>query len=397
MYKTLYGFLIWFILTLCCIYAFSLNTATAVFSDAIKNSLQASDMEVSCAAGSFILGFAGMQIPAGYLLDRYNARYIVSGGLLLFALGNMAASHASNIYIYSLANLVQGMGASFDFIAATILISQWFSPKMFPILTGLIETLAFTATGILHYFLVLQLKKYEWHQIYHYFSLYGFSLFILVLLIVKTPANHQFAKDISLRQSLACVCKNQQLWLCVIALATSFGVVLAYGGLWYLPIQHYYAVESGEASLIGGMIFFGMGMGTPLLAWFSNFMKSRKLVIHLSLVLGNMGLIMAIYFPHYLIDTYIIIKAITFLTGFLLSGATLFYTMISEMSPNSTKGVAFSITNISLYLFNTMMMLIPLLFITITSRQFFTYLWILPFSVMISILLLYFIRETYPK
>ncbi len=397
MSKTIHGFLIWFILTLCSIYSFSLNTAAAVFTDAIKNTLQTTDIGTSYAAGTFILGFACMQIPAGYLLGRYNARYIVSSALLLFALGNVAASYANNIYTYSLANLIQGMGASFNFIATTMLISQWFSPKMFPILVGLSETLAFTATGILHYFLVIELEKYDWHHIYHYFALYGFTLFILAVLIVKTPAHFQFAKDISLRQSLATVCKNSQLWLCVIALANSFGVVLAYGGLWYLPIQQYYAVEHSEASLIGGMIFFGVGIGTPILGWFSNYVKSRKLVVHLSLVLGNMGLIMAIYLPHFLINSYIIIKIVTFLTGFLLSGSMLFYTMVSEMSSNRTRGIAFGITNIGLYLFNTIMLVTPFLFITVTSKQFFTYLWLLPFSIMISILLLFFIRETYPS
>lgn len=397
MSKTIHGLLIWFILALCCIYAFSLNTAAAVFSDVIKKFLQTTDFGISVAAGTFILGFASMQIPAGYLLDRYNARYIVSTALLVFALGNIAASHANSIYTFSLANLIQGMGASFNFIAATILISQWFPAKMFPIMIGLTETLAFIVTGLLHYFLVIELEKYDWQRIYHYFGIYGFTLFILAVLFVKTPATFQLSKNISLRKSLATVCKNGQIWLCVIALGTSFGIVLAYGGLWYLPIQHFYAVEHSEAALIGGMIFFGIGIGTPILGWFSNYVKSRKLVLHLSLILGNMGLIMAIYLPHYLINTYLIIKIVTFLTGFLLSGSTLFYTMISELSSNQTRGIAFSLTNISLYLFNSLMLLVPFLFITVTSKEFFTYLWVLPISILVSLLLLYFIKETYPS
>src|SRR5436305_366534 len=120
MSKTIYGYIVWFISTLFVIYAFCLNTAGAVFADAIKASLHISDVGVSIAAGAFIFGFALMQIPAGYLLDRYNARYIVSTALLFLALGNIFISFATNIYVYLLANLIQGMGASFDFIAASI-------------------------------------------------------------------------------------------------------------------------------------------------------------------------------------------------------------------------------------------------------------------------------------
>jgi len=395
MSKTIQGSIIWFISALFVIYSFCLNTAAAVFSDAIKSSLHTNDVGVSFAAGSFIIGFASMQLPAGYLLDRYNARFIVSGALFFLALGNVLISFSTTIYTYSLANLMQGMGASFAFIAAIMLVAQWFSKKMFPILTGLIETFAFIAAGIIHYFLIIKLETYSWQQIYQYFAIVGFILFVLSVLVVKTPTDYFFAKNISLKQSLTTVCKNSQTWLCAITGATSFGILLAYGGLWYLPIQEYYSVTHDTSVLIGGMVFFGIGVGTPILGWFSNFIKSRKMVLTLTLIIGNMGLLMAIYLPHYLINNYIIIETVSFFTGFMLSGSELIYTIVSEMSSNTTRGVALSITNTTIFLFNTIMLLVPYAFITKTSTQFFTYLWILPFCVMIAILFSAYIKETY--
>ncbi|MBL7481647.1 MFS transporter [Legionella bononiensis] len=395
MSKTIQGLIVWFISTLFVIYAFCLNTAGAVFSESIKSALHLSDMGVSFAAGSFILGFACMQIPAGYLLDRYNARFIVSSALFLVASGNVAISFSTNIYTYCLANLIQGMGASFDFIAASILVAQWFPRNMFPILTGLIETLAFIASGLIHYFLMIKLQTYSWNQIYQYFSIYGYCLFALALFWVKTPEDFQFASKISLKGSLTIVCKNGQIWLCAFSAATSFGILLAYGGLWYLPIQEYYSVNSSTAVLIGGMVFFGVGVGTPLLGWISNRIKSRKLVLHLTLVMGTMGLLMAVYLPHYRINNYYIIEAVSFFTGFMLSGSMLIYTMVSEMSSNSTRGIAISITNSSVFLFNTLLLFVPYFFITKESPHFYTFLWVLPFCAIVSIMLSYFIKETY--
>lgn len=393
--KTIYGSIVWFISTLFVIYAFCLNSAAAVFSTVIKTTLHTTDMGVAIAAGAFIVGFACMQIPGGYLLDRFNARYIVVAALFFLALGNIAISFSGNIYSYSLANFMQGMGASFDFITASVLVAQWFPRAMFPILTGLIETLAFVAAGIIHYILIIKLQLYSWQQVYQFFSLFGFSLCVIAFLIVKTPADFKFTKNMALKESLAVVCKNKQIWLCAGVAATSFGVLLAYGGLWYLPIQQYYAVKNSTAVLIGGMVFFGIGLGTPLLGWLSNVVKSRKLILYCSLVLGNMGLLMAIYLPHYLINNYIIIQSVSFFTGFMLSGSMLTYTMVSELSTNSTRGVALSITNTAVFLFNTLMLLLPYSFITHASAQFFTYLWVLPFCVLIAILLVYFIEETY--
>lgn len=392
-----YGSIVWFIATLFVVYSFCLNTASAVFSEAIQTSLQASNLGVSLATGAFILGFACMQIPAGYLLDKFNARFVVSGGVLLLAIGNVIISYSDHIAVYTVSNFLQGIGASFAFIAAAVLISQWFSGKIFPILFGLTQTLSCILAGIIHYYFTVALTTHTWNDLYRVLAMFGFILFILTLAIVKSPAGMKREESISLKESLAISLKNKQIWLCSIAAATSFGVLLAYAGFWYLKIQTYYSVDNLQAVIISGMIFAGIGVGTPLMGWFSNKVKSRVMVIHVSLCLGVMALLLGIFLPHYDINTLIIIKTVSFLIGFFLSGSMLFYTMVSEISNNQTRGVAISVLNSAVFLFNTLMLFIPFIFLTTMSKEFFTYLWILPFFLMLSLLLLYFIKDTYPN
>lgn len=392
--KKMYGYVVWFIATLFVVYSFGLNTASAVFSDAIKNSLRASNLGVSIASSTFILGFACMQIPAGYLLDKFNARFVVSSGLFLLAIGNVIISFSDTLVLYALSNFIQGLGASFAFIAAAILISQWFPAKQFPIFFGLTQTLSCVLAGVIHYYFTIVLATYSWSEIYRYLSVFGFILLILTLLLVKSPAANKNIQRVSLKDSLAMVLRNKQILLCSIAAATSFGVLLAYAGLWYARVQAFYLVENLQAVVISGMIFFGIGVGTPILGWFSNKVASRVMVIHVSLCLGCMALLLGIYLPHFDINTLIIIKIISFLIGFFLSGSMLFYTMVSEISTDETRGVAISVLNTAVFLFNTLALFIPYLFITRVSANFFTYLWILPFFVLLSILLLYFIKDS---
>lgn len=395
MQNKIYGSLVWFIVTLFVIYSFCLNTAAAVFSNAIKTTLHASNLGVSLATGVFILGFACMQIPAGYLLDKFNARFIVGTGVFLLAAGNALSSVSGNLTIFALSNFLQGIGAAFSFIAAAILISQWFSSKLFPILFGLTQTISCISTGIIHYYFTILLQTHSWNEVYQGLALFGFVLLVLTLLLVKTPSGYVRPPGISLTKSLAMVLPNKQIWLCTIAAATSFGVLLAYASVWYLKIQTFYAVENLDAMMISGMIFVGIGVGTPLLGWISNIVKSRVMVIHVSLALGTMALILGIYLPHYNIVTLIPIKIVSFFIGFLLSGSMLFYTIVSEDSSDSTRGVAISLLNTGVFLFNTLILFIPYLFVTEISKEFFTYLWILPFCCLISVMLLYFIKDTY--
>lgn len=393
--RTVYGVLVWFISTLYVIYAFCLNTAGAVFSDSIKSSLHLSTIDVSYAVGAFTIGFALMQIPAGYLLDRFNIKYIVSFGVLLLALGNFLITYATSLWLFSLANLIQGFGGSFAFIAVGVLISKWFPAPLFPILFGLTQTVSCVLSGVIHYVFKTALNSHPWSLLYQYLSIYGFVLFVLILLIVKAPNDEKPTESISFIHAMRQVGGNPQIWLCTLAAATAFGALLAYVGFWYTNIQEFYKVSTNKTFIMSAIAFVGIGIGTPLLGYISNICKTRKGIIHVTLAVGNMALLLGIYLPHFNLNSLIIIDVISFCIGFFLSGSMLFYTIVSEISSDNTRGVALSITNTGVFLFNSILMFFPYLFLTNASQTFFTYLWVLPFCVMISILLLYFVKESY--
>jgi MFS family permease len=337
-----------------------------------------------------------MQIPAGYLLDRFNARYVVSAGVLLLAAGTYLASISNSIVMFGISNLIQGMGGSFAFIAAAVLISQWFSNKNFPIMFGLTQTLSCICAGVIHSVMANQLLVTTWNTLYQFLSICGLLLFIISIIVIKSPKDRVLIQQNSLGSSLMTVFKNKQIMLCAIAAATSFGILLAYASFWYMSVEKFYAVKVSNAYFISALIFAGIGIGTPVLGFVSNWLQTRIVVIHVTLVLGTMCLLAGIYLPHFDTQSLLLIKIISFLIGFLLSGSMLFYTMVSELSSDSTRGVALSVTNTGAFMLNALMMFIPYLFITSSSTQFFSYLWILPCFILIAILLVYFIKDTFP-
>jgi MFS family permease len=391
------GLLIWFITTLFVVYAFFLNTAGAVFSDTIKSSLNLSDVGAAFAVGSFILGFACMQIPAGYLLDRYPIRFVASSGLFLLALGNFTLTFSSNLSMFALSNFVQGLGASFAFIAVGKLISEWFAPKVFPVLFGLTQTLSCVLTAIIHYYLVQALETVSWQTIYLEFSIFGFALLILMLLFVRSPSNAKSQQLLSFGKSLSLVFKNKQLWLSSLAGAAAFGALAAYASFWYMPVEKYFSVSLSQSLITSGMMFVGIGIGTPFFGWYSNYIKSRRLAVHIAVVIGTIFLMMGLYMPHFDINSYLPIEVISFCIGFFLSGSMLYYTCVNEISPSNTRAVALGLINTCVFIFNTCLLFIPRLFITKTSTEYFTYLWVLPVCVLISIFLAYFVKETYSE
>jgi MFS family permease len=388
------GYLIWFVVTLFVVYAFFLNTAGAVFSEAFKTSLNLSDTGASFAVGSFILGFACMQIPGGYLLDRLPIRFVSSGGLFLLAFGNFILPFSTSLSLFALSNFIQGLGASFAFIAVGKLIGEWFAPKLFPILFGLTQTISCVLSAIIHYYLVQALQVITWQAIYLKFAVFGFALLIIMFLLVKSPPNAKAKHLLSFKDSMSAVLTNKQMWLCSIAAATSFGVLAAYGSFWYMEVEKYFAVDMSTSLIISGMVFVGIGIGTPFFGWLSNKIRSRKLAIHLSVVPGAIFLIMGLYLPHFNIEGYIPIEIVSFGIGFFLSGSMLYYTCVSEISADNVRAVALGLINTCVFIFNTALLFIPRLFITEESTSYFTYLWVLPVAVLISIFCGYFVKET---
>ena len=374
--RTVTGLIIWLVSALFVIYAFCLNTAAAVFAGAVETSLHLSSVQAAYAVGAFTIGFALMQIPAGYLLDRFNTKIILSAGVLMMAIGSLLISHANGLLLFSIANLIQGMGGSFAFIGTGILISKWFAPRIFPILFGLTQTLSCVLTGAIHYIFKNALLTHSWNILYRDLSMFGFALFIATALIVKAPKTLEKPATVSLGKALSTVFSSPQIWLCAVAAATTFGTLLAYGGFWYLNVQNYYAVSMSSSLILSAVIFIGIGIGTPMLGWISNLIRSRKAVISITLALGNMVLLMGLYLPHFNLPGYILIDTISFLIGFLLSGSMLFYTVVSEISNDQTRGVALSFTNTGVFLFNTALLFIPNFFMTASQNNvFFTYLW----------------------
>lgn len=63
------------------------------------------------ALGAYGLTQAVLQIPAGWMSDRYGRKPIIYGGLVVFAIGSFVAASADNIYWVIVGRAIQGAGA----------------------------------------------------------------------------------------------------------------------------------------------------------------------------------------------------------------------------------------------------------------------------------------------
>ncbi|NNM70317.1 MAG: MFS transporter [Gallionella sp.] len=68
-------------------------------------------MLMGLALGAYGLTQAILQIPAGWLSDRYGRKPVIYAGLVIFAIGSFVAASADNIYWVIIGRAIQGAGA----------------------------------------------------------------------------------------------------------------------------------------------------------------------------------------------------------------------------------------------------------------------------------------------
>jgi MFS family permease len=78
-----------------------------------------------------------MQLPVGYLTDRFGPRRLVVLAAVLLASGSAIFALSPSIAVAYLGRALIGLGSSFLWIAALTLAAQWFGPGRFTTLTDL--------------------------------------------------------------------------------------------------------------------------------------------------------------------------------------------------------------------------------------------------------------------
>jgi MFS family permease len=87
---------------------FMLMPVLAIYGQSLEH---VSPMWIGLAIGAYGLTQALLQIPMGWLSDKFGRKPVIVGGLLVFALGSVIAALADSIYWVTIGRALQGMGA----------------------------------------------------------------------------------------------------------------------------------------------------------------------------------------------------------------------------------------------------------------------------------------------
>jgi predicted MFS family arabinose efflux permease len=219
--------------------------------------------------GAFFFGFAAMQIPCGFLFDRFGPRRSVAGMLILATLGGAIFTLAPNWPILLTGRVLMGCGFGVMLIGSMVVISRWFPPDRFSTVTAFVMSIGLLGNLLATTPLAWASQGIGWRSVFGLAVVFTALAAIAVWLVVRdAPSGHPFLARTpepphQMLQGLLEVLRNPQLRP-ILALnfcnyACTFTVQGLWGGPFLREVHGLSAVEAGNV-LLAAVIAYQFGM-----------------------------------------------------------------------------------------------------------------------------------------
>lgn len=344
------GFVICLLATLFLLYEFILQVSPSVITRELMQNLKLTEVGLGAMTAFYYYAYTPMQLPAGLLLDRFGPRKMLTLATLACAFGALCFGVASELWLAAIGRLMMGIGSAFAFIGTLVLVARWFPPHYFAISAGVVQLSASLGAIVGQVALSKLIHSWGWRDTILGLGLFGIGLTGLLAWVIRdSPVllKGRSKSTISFKQEgkrLWTVLANRQTWWIGLYSLLVWAPITAFAALWGIPfLIKAYALNTVAASNACAMIWLGVGVGSPLLGWWSDAIARRILPLTLSALLGAFSLFLVLYYPL----SYFWLYVSLFILGLGSSGQALAFGLIKDNHQKSVVGAAIGFNNMA--------------------------------------------------
>lgn len=301
----------------------------------------------------YFFAYAPMQIPAGFLMDRFGARKLLTIAVGICGLGGLLFGLGESFWFETIARFLMGFGSAFAFVGLVYVSSHLFEAKRLALLIGIGNSfgmLGGAAEGPLGY----AVFYFGWKETVIGIGALGFVLMavmyisILKIETLKKPdasEGHFWAR---LHCNLKLIGRNPYTWVNACCAAFFLATTVAYSGLWGVSfLKDTYSITTRLASTSTSMFFLGYIVGGPIICFYSDKIQNRKIMLLIFTFVGALTMSTLVFFQSYIPFSWTFF--LHFILGLASSAQLLNYCVAIEINPDITKGAAASTTNFVVY------------------------------------------------
>jgi MFS family permease len=344
------SYFIFFLASSFYLYEFILQVAPSVMAEPMMKAFNVTGEGFGFISAFYFYAYAPTQLPAGVLYDRYGPRKLMTFAIILCALGSAFFASTDSVLTACIGRFLIGIGSAFSFIGVLVLLSRWFPAHYFAIFAGIAQLMSSVGAIFGEMPLAAFINCVGWRGASFALAVIGLILAVLFWVFIRdfpdqqsqaTP-NHYLREE---WKRLVAVCKHSYTWITgayAFAIWTPIAVFAALWGVPYLQVK--FQVTVVAASALCSMIWLGIGIGSPLLGWFSDRIESRRAALALSAVLGLIATLILLYCPGL---SYGWTYCVCFVLGLGAGGQTVSFAVVKENNPQDLVGTASGFNNLS--------------------------------------------------
>lgn len=405
--------LMWGLGTLFYFYENFLQTSVSVIVNDLMRELKINASQMGSLSAFTLYPYAIMQIPVGILIDRYGPRRLLTIATITCALGAILFGAANTFALAAAGRALIGFGSAFAAVSCMQIAASWFSLTRFALLTGAMLTIGMLGSFVAQGPLATLIPILGWRHTIMGVGVFGVVLALIIYMIMQDRHIFENLKSHKIIgpgffSGLLHIMKNKQLWIISIYGGLMFLPVPGFAGLWGVTfLMQHYSLDRMSAAFIVSMIFIGFSVGAPLLGWLSDRLERRKFPMYL----GTIGSLLAIYSILY--ASHLPLSMITllfFIFGFCISGFLPVFSVARETNPPETNATALGFVNTLNTLGGAATQLIIGILLDLrwngvmengarfySTADYHFALSILPIAIAISLIFLFFVKETHCK
>lgn len=334
------------------LYEFILQVSPSIITGELMRDLGLNTTMLGLIGAFYYCAYTAMQLPAGLLFDRFGPRKLLTLATLVCATGALIFGMASGTMVAASARFLMGLGSAFAFTGALVLTSNWFPPRYFAVLTGIVQLSSCIGAIAGQKTLVPFVQTWGWRVTLNNLGIIGLILTVLIWLIVRdAPASKVILSkqattpDYSLKQELqrlSNVLSNRQTWWVGVYSFMVWAPTTAFHAFWGIPfLKVAYAWSTQEAVNACAILWLSIGIGSPLLGWWSDSIQKRCLPLTLSAILGMITFPILIYIP---LSSGLLYFTL-FLTGLGATGQALAFGVVQDNNRSEVMGTALAFNN----------------------------------------------------
>ncbi len=330
------------IATLFCAYQFMMQSAPSVMVFDLSQDLSLTLTQVGFTGSAFLYVYLFCQIPAGILADRLHPGKLLAVGCLLMVVAIYWFAHSESYWQALMSRGLMGIATSPAVVVGLSLIARWFPERMFPFLSGLLESVAMLGGALGPLTLPAMIEQIGWRSCMLWLAVAGIVLSLLLILCIKNPEGYRNTTEANEHYDWGSLLANSNFWLCCIYGFGLFVLINSFAGLWGIPfMENRFTGEPAQAKYAVSLIYIGAAFGAPIVGFLSSLLGRTILIMQISAIL----LILCscyIFFSN--CDSHSMCFC-CFFTGFISGGYLLVFAEVRKLVPIAMEGVAIAAAN----------------------------------------------------